>query len=172
MRLFTRIGYLTLGAAVACGGRQRTEGTARPESASTATRPASALDSLCGTVRVVGSEPAVFVQIEPQGSSPVQVSGAARPSLRFLSGLGVCAYGSGSSAEGWMADRLIVRSHEGEPAVDGVLGERAGAYAVTTEDNREVRLTSLPDALKREGGSRVWVVLDGQGNVKSFGVVR
>jgi hypothetical protein len=168
-RLLSHCALAGAAALAACGKAPRDGGGGTLDSASTtvATR-----DSVCGVVRVVGSDPAVLVQIEPTGGAPVTIGGSARDALRLLSAIDVCAHGPGATGAEWIAERFVVRAVSGEPAVDGTLLSRGGSFAVRTPDGREVPLASLPDALQREVGTRVWVVLDHRGNVKTFGMIR
>lgn len=130
--------------------------------------PSITADSLCGIVRVVGSEPMVMVEMELASGSTERLSGEPTRTLRQLSGLGVCV----------LADRertvrsFVIRSQGGEPAIDGTLVERAGTFVIRAPDGTETGLTTVPEDLRREAGARVWVVLDSAGRVKSFGVVR
>lgn len=133
---------------------------------------ATAADSLCGTLRVLGSEPAVVVQLETAAGAPTSLWGDERAKLRLLTGLGVCVFGSGPSSDGWKVDRFVVREHEGRPVVDGMLVARDSAFAVRTAEGQEVRLFAVPDALRSAAGARVWVVLDESGRVQVSGVIR
>lgn len=157
------------GIAIGCTNRA-SETDASTRGRSIAATPAT--DSLCGVLRVVGSEPGVLLRLDgPQGRSP-SLNTSQPATLRTLSGLDLCVFGSGDQGGTWVVDRFLVTAKAGVPVVDGVLRLIDAQTVIETADGRRVRLGQGPPELRREVGQRIWVTQDERGNVTSFGVIR
>jgi hypothetical protein len=94
----------------------------------------AAMDTLRGTIAVVGSEPATLVALRPvSGGAEVIMQGDPVRDLRRLSGVEVQVEGRdgppggrtsappGPGARSFIVERFEVRAVDGVPAVDGIL---------------------------------------------------
>lgn len=153
-------------AVMACAPPAPADHGAPPESAAPL-----AVDSLRGTVQVVGSEPATSVVVQPAGGGPdVELEGDRRV-LDRLAGLDVLVRGERVAGGHLRVTRTEVRSVNGVPAVDGVLARDAGRDVLVMRDGTRRVIARLPEALRDATGSRVWLAGPLDGDIDSFGVI-
>lgn len=126
-------------------------------------------DTLRGTLRVVGSEPATRFVLRPARGDPVTLLGE-RALLERLAGLEVMVAGEVEPSGRFRVARAAVRAADGVPAVDGVLARDGEGYALVTADGRRLAVGRLPEALRSRVGARVWLAgpLD---RPEAFGVI-
>ncbi len=130
----------------------------------------AAADTVRGTVRVVGADPATQVVLRSDEAT-VPVGGAAVDALRRVNGLVVVV--RGRLVDGRMeASGFRVREADGLPAADGVL-EIDGNHAVlVTDDGQRLRYSPVPTALRARAGARVWIAGEPGGEPRAWGVIR
>ena len=134
------------------------------------------LERLTGQVLITGTAQMDFVTLQIDGGGAVNLSGALLPELRRLSGAMVSVQGSRTAAtplEGFEATAYEVTSIDGQRPSVGILQERDGGFTIAGAET--VRLTGVPDALRRQVGAKVWVVgrqTDSGLQVQSYGVIR
>ena len=185
---------LVLGALVvsACGGRSDVADAVPPgdqppadtgaavaqERAEPVAGPADTvkLEQLSGQVMVTGTAQMEFVTLQIDGGGSVNLSGALLPELRRLSGANVTVRGTWKPAtplEGFEPASYEVTSIDGQRPSVGILEERDGEFTLAGAET--VRLTGVPDALRRQVGAKVWVTwrqTDSGLQVQSYGVIR
>ena len=133
-------------------------------------------DTLRGTVSVVGSEPGTGVAIRTLDGRAFTLLGE-RPLLDRLAGLEVTVWGEAGPLqaslprEAFRVSRFAVRTADGLPAVDGILETSAGGSRLVKADGSRVRLRSLPAALEHAAGGRVWLVLDTERRIMTYGII-
>ena len=132
-----------------------------------------ALDTLRGTLAVVGAEPLTQVVIRPAGATgDVFLSGPALDQLRRVSGLEVRVHGHAESdGRTFDVNRFEVVALEGTPAVDGILAQDDDTLVLVRPDNHRIPLTAAPPSLHRHIGSRVWIAGKPEGRVEAFGII-
>ncbi len=133
--------------------------------------------TVTGRVRVAGSTPFEQVLIEPADTaqSAVEAAGEYRDELRRLAGAKVRATGRLTAAP--MADRLAVSDYSileiaGHTPYVGTLEVGATGAAVRTADGVGRPMTGAPAELLKHAGAKVWVILDSNGAVKGYGIIR
>ena len=183
---------LVLGAivAAACGGRTDSSDETPPgdqpaadtgtvgaqESGADTPDAAVDLERLTGQVLVTGTAQIEFVTLQIDGGGAVNLSGVLLPELRRLTGARVSLQGSRTAAtplEGFEATAYEVTSIDGQRPSVGILQERDGGFTIAGAET--VRLTGVPDALRRQVEAKVWVVgrqTDSGLQVQSYGVIR
>jgi hypothetical protein len=124
----------------------------------------------------MGADPMVMVVVRPAQSAPVRVEGSLAAEVGRVTGATVALYGEVRADGPW---RTIVatayeilaingqRPHVGVLMVDGA--------DVRLEGDSTLRLEGAPDALRREHGSKVYIIgpeRRGVLPVVSFGVIR
>ena len=134
------------------------------------------LELLTGQVLITGTAQMDFVTLQIDGGGAVNLSGALLPELRRLTGAMVSVQGSRTAAtplEGFEATADEVTSIDGQRPSVGILQERDGGFTIAGAET--VRLTGVPDGLRRQVGGKVWVVgrqTDTGLQVQSYGVIR
>jgi hypothetical protein len=125
-------------------------------------------------VRVAGNTPNVQVIIEPLGAAeaPVEVRGDYRSELIRLDGAKVSVSGTRSAMNQLTVADYTLQEIGGHVPLVGVL--QAGAQAVTLHpaSGDVVILRAAPADLKAQIGAKVWVILDDNGAVTGYGVIR
>lgn len=138
-------------------------------------------DSLRGVVAVVGNTPNTIVSLTAADGRIVVVHGDVLPELRAASGLEVMLFGShaGTTRDGvpretpvMHGDRYIVRAVDGAPAHDGMLRFRNGVFLLERWGQSAVILTTVPDALRKQVGARVYWVGAFDRAPLAYGVLR
>ena len=113
------------------------------------------------------------VVVRPRGGGPtVTVVGDQAADIKRVSGADVLVSGPRDNSGHMTVRSFVVRSVDGAPALDGMLQERGGRYVLVTNDGREHAITSPPEALKQQVGSRVWVTGSLGTGAVIFGVIR
>jgi hypothetical protein len=151
-------------------------------------RAGEALDTLRGTIAVVGSEPATWVVLRPAaGGAEITLQGDPVHELRRLSGIEVWLEGRaparpgaggrparalGPATPGFTVERFAVRALDGIPAVDGVLGVDDDVVYLTLPSGERVRIAHPPAVLRAHTGARVWLAGPLDGTITAFGVIR
>jgi hypothetical protein len=127
-------------------------------------------DTLRGTVRVVGADPATMVVLDT-GDGRVTLRGEATAGLRRVNGLGVWVRGA---LRGGAVDvtAFQVREADGMPAADGVLQLDGEAAVLVTADGERLRYTPAPAALRARVGARVWIAGPVGGEPQAWGVIQ
>ena len=158
-------------AIAACGGA-RESGAGATES----TNPERLnLDRLTGQILITGTAQIEFVTLQIDGGGAVNLSGVLLPELRRLSGAMVSVEGSRTDAaplQRLEATAYEVTSIDGQRPAVGILRELDGSVVVAGTET--VRLSGVPDALRRQMGAKVWVVgrdTDSGLQVQSYGVI-
>jgi hypothetical protein len=78
----------------------------------------------------------------------------------------------GTTAGGKLeAASFVVRSVDGQPAIDGKLRTEAGALYIVTANGSRTRIVSPPTPLQGQDGARVWITGDPAKGVSSFGLI-
>lgn len=129
------------------------------------------VDSLRGTVEVVGSEPATSIALLLDGGRRAVTLQGERPLLDRLATLEVTVWGERVRPGVFRVDRFAVRAADGVAAVDGVLAQEGGGWALVTADGRRHSISRLPQALAGMAGARVWIAgpID---RPNTFGIIR
>lgn len=128
-------------------------------------------DSLRGTIEVVGSEPATSIALLMDGGRRAVTLLGERPLLDRLSALEVTVWGDPVRPGVFRVDRFAVRAADGIAAVDGVLAQERGGWALVTADGRHHPISRLPEALAGMEGARVWIA-GSIGRPDTFGIIR
>jgi hypothetical protein len=138
----------------------------------TASVPSGAqVDSVRGVVSVVGTSFDKHVMIAPgSGSKRVEVLGALSALIGHVAGTEVSVTGAMSGTQ-INASRFIVRSVEGQPAIDGTLRTEGGNLFIVTAEGTRTKITAPPPPLVGHDGARVWVTGDLAKGVSSFGFI-
>lgn len=126
-------------------------------------------DTLRGTLRRVGSEPAVSYLLVDAAGRAAALSGEGAL-LERLTGLEVMVAGA-PGPEGFRVESVAVRAANGVPAVDGVLAREGGRDVLVLADGRRAAIVRLPEALRGRTGARVWLAGPLDGDIDSFGIL-
>jgi hypothetical protein len=110
--------------------------------------------------------------IEPADADPVEVRGELRNELLRLDGAQVEASGT-RTASGHLdvGDYAVVEIAGFQPVV-GILTLVGDDLAVSTQAGDVVVVRQAPADLKAQAGAKVWVILDENGVVQGYGVIR
>ena len=131
----------------------------------------SAADSARGIVAVVGTSFESRVVLRPAGGGrPVTLIGPLSRNMGRLSGADVWAIGTGDDHGQLRVSRYVVRSVDGNLALDGTLIARGAQLYVVTRDGEQHAIENAPASLKDHVGARVWVTGGGKGPVV-YGVI-
>jgi len=127
-----------------------------------------------GRVRIAGSTPLEQVLIEPQDSaaSSLEVSGDYRVELRRLSGAVVRATGTLAGPGHLRVSEYEILEIAGHVPVVGTLELEDGRVAVVPATGAPVEVRAAPAELLERAGAKVWVILDANGEVKGYGIIR
>ncbi len=135
--------------------------------------PQDASDGVTGRVRVAGNTPFEQVLIEPDvASDAVEVRGEYRDELRHLSGATVRASGSFSGEHRFEVSGYEILKIAGQEPFVGVLDLREGDLLVRSVDGEVKQIRSPSAELVALAGAKVWVILDSNGAMKGYGVIR
>jgi len=151
-------------------------GMAVAQPSGAATPDAVELERLTGQVLVTGTAQIEFLTLQIDGGGAVNLSGVLLPELRRLTGTVVSVQGSRIAAtpfEGFEVTAYEVMSINGQRPSVGILQELDGGFTITGVD--PVRLSGVPETLRRQVGAKVWVVgrpTDSGLQVQSYGVIR
>lgn len=139
-------------------------------STSASTTPAPGADSVGGIVSVVGTSFEKRVMVGPAGRQRIEVVGSIANLIGHVAGAEVMVFGRLSGAR-LDATRFVVRSVDGQPAIDGILKTEAGALYIVTPGGTRTRIMSPPPPLVGQDGARVWITGDPARAVSSFGFI-
>jgi len=147
----------------ACGGK----GGDEPE-------PVEEAETVTGRVRVAGSTPLERVLVEPDepGAGALEIAGDLRPELKRLSGAKVRVTGTLSPAERLLASEYVILEISGHKPVVGTLEVEAGEASVVDAEGGRWRLRGAPAELMAHEGAKIWVVLNTDGVVTGYGIIR
>jgi hypothetical protein len=141
--------------------------TKAPSSTATPSRP----DSIRGVVSVVGTSFDKRVMIAERGTQRrVEVVGTQASLIGHVAGAEVSASGALSGTQ-LNANRFVVRSVDGQPAIDGMLRTEGSSLFIVTADGVRTRITAPPPPLVGHDGARVWITGDPTKAVSSFGFI-
>lgn len=152
-----------LGGLAACAAGE--PGAGKPAGAA---EPA-AVDTLRGTVRVVGADPVTQLILRTE-DGPVDLQGPAADELRRVNRLVVRVRGHLDGSTMTVAD-FRVRTAEGLPAADGTLEIDGNAAVLVTPDGERLRYAPAPTSLRARAGSRVWIAGEVGGEPQAWGVI-
>lgn len=127
-------------------------------------------DTLRGTIQVVGSEPATWVVLQRPGQRAVTLLGR-REELAQVAELEVVVRGT-AAGDRFHVQAFRVRAAHGVPAVDGVLERADGGAVLVTADGQRLLVRHLPEALRDQFGSRLWIAGPLDRPPDTFGVIR
>jgi hypothetical protein len=148
----------------------------RPPSPATSGRgatppaPAARDDSVRGIVSVVGTSFEKRVMVAAAAQRRVEVTGPLSNLIGHVAGAEVIVAGamSGTRIE---ARRFLVRSVDGQPAIDGTLRTEGGLLYIVTASGTRTRIVAPPPPLVGQDGARVWITGDPAKGVSSFGFI-
>ena len=126
------------------------------------------LDSLRGTIVIEGSDPSSRVFLIGPGRR-TEIFSSAVPFYRIV-GLEVQVRGTTRDRRFDVLD-FRVRASRGQPALDGTLRVRENVRYLAVTDGGEQSLptgNALPMSLV---GSRIWLVVSGEGSIVEFGLL-
>lgn len=136
--------------------------------------PATAADTVVGTVRQVGSAP--FSRTVVEGTDTVTVEGPGEPEVARLTGARVRVTGRLSTGEypGPTLDvtDYTVLSVDGERPEVGVLRSDDEGLYLERGGERPLRLRAVTSGLRERVGAKVWVVTAEDGAVRRYGILR
>lgn len=145
-----------------CGGKSGAPGHAGAET------------TVVGSVRVAGNTPLEKVLIEPAepGEQALEVTGDLREELKRLSGARVRVWGEVASGDRLEVIEYTILEISGRTPIVGVLQVEGGTARVVDADGEVTPLRDPPAALIEQAGAKVWVVLNADGVVIGYGVIR
>jgi hypothetical protein len=125
-------------------------------------------------VRIAGSTPFEQVLIERGDTAALalQVSGDYRGELRRLSGAVVRAMGTLAGPGQLRVSEYEILEIAGHVPVVGILETATGHVAVVRASGARVEVHAVPPELLEQAGAKVWVILDANGEVKGYGIIR
>jgi hypothetical protein len=129
------------------------------------------VDSVRGVVSVVGTSFDKRVMIAERGTSRrLEVVGPLATVIGHIAGVELTATGSLSGSRLDVA-RFLVRSVDGQPAIDGKLVTENGSLYIVTDSGARTRIATPPPPLVGHDGARVWITGDPARGVSSFGFI-
>ena len=145
--------------------------TGSPATKSPAPSTEARADSVRGIVSVVGTSFDKHVMIAERGTSRrVEIVGTLSSLIGHVSGADVSANGTVQGTQ-LNASRFVVRSVNGEPAIDGILKTEGGSLFIVTAGGTRTRIVAPPPPLVGQDGARVWITGDPAKAVSSFGFI-
>ena len=138
---------------------------------------AAPLDTLRGTVAIVGADPETMVAlrvVQDDGTArSVLVAGSAAATLRRVEGAEVLLSGraAGDAPPRFDARRLVVASVNGQPARDGVLEADGSRLVLRLTTGGRSTIVQPPAALRALVGARVWITGPADAAPVSYGVI-
>ena len=130
--------------------------------------------SITGRVRIAGSTPfeQVLIEAEDTAALVLQVSGDYRVELRHLSGAVVRASGTLAGPGQLRVSEYEILEIAGHVPVVGILEAENGHATVVRASGARVEVQAVPLELLEQAGAKVWVILDANGEVKGYGIIR
>lgn len=129
-----------------------------------------AIDSLRGTVAVVGAEPLTRVVLQSVAGEQLQIEGRAATLLRRLDGIDVLVGGRFARGRLQVGSFRVVGAN-GRPAADGVLALEGTAAVLVGANGVRLHFTPAPLTLRDHVGSRVWIAGVPGGEPEAWGVI-
>lgn len=129
----------------------------------------SAADSIRGIVSVVGTSFDKHVMVTSPGRR-AEITGPMAGLVGHQAGAEVSVVGR-TTGDILEATGFIVRSVDGQPAIDGKLRTEAGVLYIVTASGSRTRIVAPPPPLKGQDGARVWITGDPAKGVSSFGFI-
>lgn len=132
--------------------------------------PAASEDSVRGIVSITGTSFDRHVMIASAGNRRVEISGALARLIGQVSGAEVIVRGR-MDGRNFDASSFVVRSVDGQPAIDGTLKTESGALYIVEASGTRTRIIAPPPPLQGQDGARVWVTGDLAKGVSAFGFI-
>jgi len=131
-------------------------------------------DTASGIIRQVGNAPFTHTILDREEA--IVITGSYEPEIRRLIGAEVRVTGRrvagdfpGATLEAMSYEILSV---EGERPLLGTLELDEDGFHLTTPEGTSVRLAAVSETLTGSAGSRIWVILDANGGVAQYGILR
>ncbi|HET9424117.1 MAG TPA: hypothetical protein VFO55_02000 [Gemmatimonadaceae bacterium] len=139
-----------------------------PASSASQSSPA---DSVRGIVSVVGTSFEKQVVVAARGSGQrVEITGRLASLVGHVAGADVSVVGRLTAGK-LEATRFVVKSVDGQPAIDGTLRTEGSALYIVTAGGARTRIVAPPPPLLGQDGARVWITGDPSRGVSSFGFI-
>jgi hypothetical protein len=129
----------------------------------------AAEDTARGTISVVGTSFDKKVMIAAS-TRRLEITGPQAALIGHLAGTEVVVRGT-ITERSIAATSFVVRSVDGQPAIDGVLHSRDGQLSITPAHGASVRIVNPPPPLAGREGARVWITGDPARAIASFGFI-
>jgi len=113
----------------------------------------------------------VLIEPSAEGSAAVEVRGGLRSELLRLSGATVAASGARDGRSLRVTDYTIIEVAGREPLV-GELERIGRGMALRTAGGDLTRLRDVPAELEEHIGAKVWLLLNANGSVEGYGILR
>jgi hypothetical protein len=131
-------------------------------------------DTASGIIRQVGNAPFTHTILDREEA--IVITGPYEPEIRRLIGAEVRVTGRrvagdfpGPTLEAMSYEILSV---DGERPLLGTLELDEGGFLLTTPEGASVRLAAVSETLAESAGGRIWVILDANGGVAQYGILR
>ena len=162
----TVVAIAALGALMACAPAQS---SSRNGSASTTATPA---DTLVGLVTEVGSDPATWMSLRPNGGGQsIRLSGDGAALLRSVSRTEVWVSGA-RQLEEFRVDAFEVRKANDVMVDDGIISVEGGKAYLTTRSGSKREIPYAPPQLVSMPGARIWVTRPNGNQSPTWGVIK
>ena len=133
------------------------------------TTPAAA-DTLRGIISVNGTDRDHHTMIAPSAGRRAEITGPLAVIIGRTAGADVWVSGRATGTS-LAADRFVVRTVDGAPAIDGTLKLDGTALYIVTADGARNRILNPPPAFQGRDGARVWITGDPARAVASYGFI-
>src|ERR1041385_6539508 len=133
------------------------------------TAPAAA-DTLRGIISVNGTDRDHHTMIAPSAGRRAEITGPLAVIIGRTAGADVWVSGRATGTS-LAADRFVVRTVDGAPAIDGTLKLDGTALYIVTADGVRNRILNPPPAFQGRDGARVWITGDPARAVASYGFI-
>lgn len=131
----------------------------------------SKADSVRGIVSVVGTSFDKHVMVAERGTQRrVEIVGTLSSLVGHVAGAEVSVAGAMTGTQ-LDASRFLVRSVDGQPAIDGMLKTEGNSLFIVTTQGTRTRIAAPPPPLVGHDGARVWITGDPGKAVSSFGFI-
>ena len=127
-----------------------------------------------GRVRIAGSTPLerVLIELDEAGGTAVELAGDLRPELKRLSGARLSVTGTLSPADRLLVSEYTILDISGHKPTVGVLEVEGSQASLVDAGGARLRLRDAPAELLAHDGAKVWVVLNTNGVVTGYGIIR
>lgn len=127
-------------------------------------------DSVRGIVSITGTSFDRHVMIAAGGNRRVEITGPLVRLIGHVAGAEVSVSGK-PDGPNFDASSFVVRSVDGQPAIDGTLKTEGGALYIVTANGNRTRIVAPPPPLQGQDGARVWITGDLSKGVSAFGFI-